>query len=1337
MENLKQIVSENSNNWKEISLEEIQALDKKELVKSLKEISPDLEQDLKNGLKNLISNNIQSVNNLGETSSNNQIIIYAMQIYANLCWMKMPIDGVFNKDLVSPDFKKLFTKKQTNLSEKLGLPVEKLKDAKNLSEFLDTTLETLIKKMLGKLNSPEWIPLKTWEIYKELVILLQEIDKNLPVWNIYKWNSKLIIDNFLTPKENAEKLINSVIDKVLNPNEKETKSQDIDSLKIAIKWWLWSLIDVAKNQDEVKLKSYINEFKNIPKIKEYIEKVPEFDKIFDLFISLLKTLDKNELFYLIDNFFEKNTSNLLKLANKKPWEKLDDKVKLEVVNSAWKIVDNLITKERVDIIFTKMDNFDFIKKSPIMKQAVEILNNEKLTPDNKNELLKEISKLILAATNPEINDSYENQQNVKIALNSIINLLSKFNKEWKINEQLTIDFIKKLLIEFKKNNYNEFLNIKKELKVSYDKGKIEGENISKLNKISSDIDKNFQLYLSKSIDAKDSQYKEKIIQSLKWLNEIVQQDSQISKESKIKIETSIKNFIDKLNSDIINNSTSFLQLLKDNIWILLDWISWYFKWNGYEDGLEKAIKSFIRTNKLSDNISKAWGNLIERLEKSFQLNTADIVLSMRNTILESQVGVKNQNGEKTDKQQAAIDIWNIMVDKISKKGFELIKEKLSSQNESKKQLTKEDIINTIFSWIWDIFQDPELKDKIFDNAKKLWAKIDNKEQFIQNLITNFLNNPEFKSIINNISTILLQRLANSKNISLELDNIKNDINKLASDFTKNYKKDWINWAIKTFNETKIIDEKTKQEVIWTSISIIYDYVGKKENISSLLKSFPEISKNLPKWISEDKMLEIMQKFVKAIPKNVVWEILQKEISSGTNVENLKTPEKVLELVNKLISHKDVNKDLLLQTIIQADLWKVINSQTSKNEKVNISKETISSWVDSLYTLLSQTSKEDINALVSSLWLDKIFSGAIDTTLKNIPKETLKRNLLANVDFVNNAANWDIDMNKWLKFVWELYRDIPVEKRLLVVDDLVTSIDFSSWWWENLNINSSNSKYISDIVYATLETNDTTKLSSIIWKINPGLQEILSQKKFLGKDNLSLWVWVLKSIPKEKFENFLNKNSGDLNSLMNSKNEDLAIKIGVELFKEVNTDKLGENLKKDTKLSKNENTLIDMSDSVQKSLSKNQLKLNEIKVTLDKLEKFLSSQEKDFSKSSISKQELENFSSNSFDLINDTLMFETQKIMQKEWLTNISDARVKLAEKFEIPSWKSWNLSIDTSKIFWEFLKNNFWFLAYWGWAYVFKWQDYTFKNAWMDYFLDKNKKQDFVNITLGYFDLKG
>lgn len=1243
MENLKQIVSENSNNWKEISLEEIQALDKKELVKSLKEISPELEQDLKNGLKNLISNNIQSVNNLGETSSNNQIIIYAMQIYANLCWMKMPIDGVFNKDLVSPDFKKLFTKKQTNLSEKLGLPMEKLKDAKNLSEFLDTTLETLIKKMLGKLNSPEWIPLKTWEIYKELVILLGEIDKNLPEGNIYKWNSHLIINNFLTPKENGEKLINSVIDKVLNPNEKEAKSQDIDSLKIAMKWWLWTLIDVAKTSDDTKLKSYINEFKNIPKIKEYIDKVPEFDKIFDLFISLLKTLDKNELNSQIDIFFSKNTDNLLKLSNKKPWEKVDDKVKLEIVNWAWRIVDNLITKDRVNIALDKISQFDFLRKNPLVSQIMDIINSSKLTQDDKYVLFKELSNLVLNTTSPNFKDKAEQSQTIRNSLNTIIELISKFNKEWKLDEQKVVKLVKELV-----NGWEETSLIEKVKK------------LRNLKELSSFLNDNFDT-------------------------------------------------------------------IKTLVWTSLKW------W----DGLDWAIKDFIRKYKLSDNIAKAWWNLIERLEKAFSLNTADMILSIRKTLLEDNQNIDKSTQKQSETQKAAQDIWAIVVDKISKKGFELIKEKLSSQNEIKKQLTKEDIINTIFSWIWDIFKDPELKDRIFDNAKKLWAKIDNKEQFIQNLITNFLNNPEFKSIINNISTILLQRLANSKNISLELDNIKNDINKLVSDFTKNYKKDWINWAIKTFNETKIIDEKTKQEVIWTSISIVYDYVGKKENISSLLKSFPEISNKLPKWLSEDKMLEVMQKFIKAIPKNVVWEILQKEISSWANVENLKTPEKVLELANKLISHKDVNKDLLLQTIIQADLGKVINSQTSKNEKTNISKETISSWIDSLYTLLSQTSKEDINALVSSLGLDKIFSGAIDTTLRNIPKETLKKNLLANVDFVNEAANWNIDMDKWLKFVWELYRDIPVEKRLLVVDDLVSSIDFSNWWWENLKISSSNSKYISNIIYATLETNDTTKLSSIIWKINLGLQEILSQKKFLGKDNLSLWVWVLKSIPKEKFENFLNKNSGDLNSLMNSKNEDLAIKIAVELFKEVNTDKLWENLKKDTKLSKNENTLIDMSESIQKSLSKNQLKLNEIKITLDKLEEFLSSQEKDFSKSWISKEELEKFSSNSFDLINDTLMFETQKIMQKEWLENISDARVKLAEKFEIPSWKSWNFPIDTSKIFWEFLKNNFWFLAYWGWAYVFKWQDYTFKNAWMDYFLDKNKKQDFVNITLGYFDLKG
>ena len=283
MEELKYITSKESQDGENITLDEIKKIDKQKLAESLSSLDPAMKNAVLTWLKNLIKNNMALLQNSSWDPQNKEAIVYALQIFGNLSGFSMKIDGVYSPELDNPEFKKIFVETKTqkpNLSEKLWLPMEKLKDAKNLWEFLNTTLETLLKKYAQKLNSPEWIPLKSSEIYKELVVLLQEIDKNLPVGNIYKWNVKVIIDNFLTPKENGEKLIQSVIEKVLNPNEKELKKNDIDALKITLKWGIGTLIDIAKTQDDAKLKSYINEFKNIPKIKEYIDKIPELIWLF-------------------------------------------------------------------------------------------------------------------------------------------------------------------------------------------------------------------------------------------------------------------------------------------------------------------------------------------------------------------------------------------------------------------------------------------------------------------------------------------------------------------------------------------------------------------------------------------------------------------------------------------------------------------------------------------------------------------------------------------------------------------------------------------------------------------------------------------------------------------------------------------------------------------------------------------------------------------------------------------------------------------------------------------------------------------------------------------------
>ena len=336
-------------------------------------------------------------------------------------------------------------------------------------------------------------------------------------------------------------------------------------------------------------------------------------------------------------------------------------------------------------------------------------------------------------------------------------------------------------------------------------------------------------------------------------------------------ETSMVDKIKKLKN--IKELGSFLG---DNLQTLYSFAVGKITWG---DGIEEAIKDFVRNYRLSENISQASGNLIDRLEKAFNLNTADMILSMRKTLLESNTKeswVELKKDTKDESKQAAYDIGSVVVDRVGKRWLELLKSKLASPNDAVKKLTKEDIINSIFSGIGDIFKDEKLKASVFENAKKMGAKIDNKELFIQNLVSNFLNNPEFKAIINNVSTILLSRLSKSGNVAGELDAIKNDVNKLVSDFSSNYGKEGLNGAVRTFQETKLLDEGTKTQILSTSTSILYDYVKEPKNIQLLLQAFPEIKSKLPPGLTSEKTVTILSNLLKAIPKEVVGKIISDE-----------------------------------------------------------------------------------------------------------------------------------------------------------------------------------------------------------------------------------------------------------------------------------------------------------------------------------------------------------------------------------------------------------------------------------------------------------------------------
>lgn len=1233
MEELKQIISKESQEGENITLDEIQKLDKQKLAENLSNIDPALKQSLLSSLKRLISKEVSN----GNAKNSPETVIFALQIFGKLQWFSMNIDGKYSQELNAPDFQKLFLQTKTaptSLSEKIGLPIEKLKDAKNLWEFLNVTLETLLKKYAQKLSSPEWIPLKKEDIYKELVGLIHDIDKNLPAWNKFKGNSETIIQNFLIPKENGELLIQNVLDKIINPDRKELSKSDIDTLKITLKWWLGTLIDIAKESgSDAKLKNYINEFKNIPKVKELLLKIPEFDKVFDLFISMVKTLDKKELSGMIDTFFDKNTQNLLIVANNKPGEKIDDKVKLAIIHDAWDIVDGLITKERVTLGLNWLSQFDFLKKNPLISQILDIINNGKLSPEDKYTLFKEISLLVSMWLDPNL--KWERQsENIKRSLNIIVELLSKFNKEWKIDEQKVVNLIK------------EFLG---------------------------------------------------------WSSET----SLLEKIKKIKSITELWSFV----GDNFHTLKTFV--LSSVIW---------------KDGFEEAIKDFIRNHRLSDNITNAGWKLMERLEKAFQLNTSDMILSLRNTLLETQIWMKTETEEKTIQQKAALDIGSMFVDKISKKWFELMKQKLTSANQNDKKLTKEDIVNTIFSGVADIFQDKELSNSLFENAKKLGAKVDNKEKFIQNMVSYFVNNSEFKAIINNISGVFINRLAKSSDVNKEIDAIKNDFKKLANDFARNYSKEWINGAIKTIQETKIVDEKTKNEMLSLGVSLVYDYISKKENIAGLLQAFPELKAKLPPWISEEKTIEIATHLLKQIPKDLVWKIVMEELGQNKKIEDITTPSNILAIANKILSSPEVDKNALLQTAIDAKLGQFIGNADTKEWAIKVDKQTLSQWIDVLYTLLWNAQESKIQQLTTSLWLDKILWVWLNQVLQNVKKEDFKQVVLANAWMISGG----FDMNNWLKFASELYQKVPSEKRLQMVDVLISNLPKN---WESqtaISLSAQNASYISDMLYATLETGNAQKLKEITLKLAPSLEQILSTSSLGNTDVMGTGVKVLSSIPKTQFENFLEKNSDKINTFMQTKDLSIVKTLWVELLKMVDGKVLKEHFK-NAWLSKNENAWLDMMGSVQKSMEKNAEKISSLVQTWEKIVKHINTWEKDISKSGLTQEEIKIFSENMFDVVADTLNMELQNIKETQNLSSLEEAREVLASKFELPK-SDWSSKIDMSKIsVLDFVMNNLWFSMKWWLSMPFRGMESTIKNAWIDYFLEPWRKQDFSRIATGYF----
>lgn len=202
--------------------------------------------------------------------------------------------------------------------------------------------------------------------------------------------------------------------------------------------------------------------------------------------------------------------------------------------------------------------------------------------------------------------------------------------------------------------------------------------------------------------------------------------------------------------------------------------------------------------------------------------------------------------------------------------------------------------------------------------------------------------------------------------------------------------------------------------------------------------------------------------------------------------------------------------------------------------------------------------------------------------------------------------------------------------------------------------------------------------------------------------------------------------------MQTKDLSIAKTLWVELLKMVDGKVLKEHFK-NAWLSKNENAWLDMMGSVQKSIEKNSEKIQSLMQTGEKIAKYINSWEKDISKSGLTQEEIKIFSENMFDVIADTLNMKLQNIKETQNLSSLEEAREVLASKFELPK-SDWSSKIDMSKIsILDFVVSNLGFSFKWGLSMPFRGMESTIKNAWIDYFLEPWRKQDFSRIATGYF----
>ncbi|MCT4617045.1 MAG: peptidoglycan-binding protein [Candidatus Gracilibacteria bacterium] len=752
----------------------------------------------------------------------------------------------------------------------------------NLQELKDKAINIVLDSCFDKLESKEGIDLSIDGMYEHVVEVLDLIEDSLSDDNPLKKHFPALKENFFMPKENGKKTIEIALNKLLETDKQaeEKTNIQIEDVRHVVLNSVGTLFDIAKNSTPEEINKLISEFQKMPAVKEFTEKIPDFNVIFtEVLPSIIKTVDKQEFLNNLGNFFD-NISPSLQTIIEQRGTKLDKaelkQIKLNLIRETAHFLNNSINEKSIEETLKQASKLSFIKNNAFANDLMGLIGE--LPANKKLETFKNINNFFIELTDPDLNTDDET-----------LSPEEKANKDKKFHE-VTDKFAKKLTEIGKEIGAEKILDF-----------------LKKHNLIS-------QKELPKQ------PHKETLG------DKIIGITARVSPHSFLAIKTF------ELGEFIVKNYDRIIEAL--DAFIKNSDVFKKFTIDRYEDGehsVDELLKHAINEDLLGKVIQNMGGKFAESLNVIGKINLVKIIKEARNSFIETiDIGGEGLSEDKKDKITPSIEtLSKASANKIIKESYKAIKEKIqeATQNEGKESIiTKQELIEIGLNSIKTVLKEnPTILVDILKEAGVNIENIDGKK--LNEAADYMLSHPQMKDIISNIITMIHSKIDNKEDILLELK-------KLALDTNENFLQEALDnngdIAIDVLVDTlfdKIINTPEGSKILFNAVKTKLHLEGQisetnaveignilkkhlnPEKLKDFIKPYKELIKNPKEFSNEDttkiafelyNLIEDKDAFLQDLFENVIKTPEANQILANLISQNLdiKIPEgKTLEVVN--------------------------------------------------------------------------------------------------------------------------------------------------------------------------------------------------------------------------------------------------------------------------------------------------------------------------------------------------------------------------------------------------------------------------------------------------------